>query len=130
MRRCVVDIPIEFLDVLAVIALQPGQPEKALLQNRVTPIPKRERETEPLFKVGDSTDAILAPAIGARARVVMREIIPRVAGRAVIFAHSGPCALAQIWSPKVPALSHAVILCDTGLLSVHANAVQSYLVLQ
>src|SRR6266705_7108228 len=90
------------------------------------PIPEREGETESLLEVGNSTDAILAPAISARPRVVMREIIPRIAVRAVIFADCSPCALAQIRSPKIPALSGTIILRDPTLLGVHANAVLSY----
>ena len=126
-RRCIVDVPIKFLDVLAVIPLGPGHAEEALLQNRVTSIPKREGETETLFEIGDAADAILAPAVRTRARVVMREIIPRLARRAVILTHCAPRPLAQVRSPEIPALSEAVILCDTALLGVHANAVQSHL---
>ena len=109
------------------VALDPGQAEEAFFQNRIALIPKCEGETEPLLKVGNSADAILAPAIRAGARMVMRKIIPSLTGRAVIFAHSAPCSLAQVRSPKIPAFSEALILRDTSLLSFHATAVQSYL---
>src|SRR5262249_38434411 len=125
-RRRIVDVPVNFLDVLAVVAFEASYAEEALLQNRIVSIPKREGEAEPLFEIRDSSYAILAPAVGARPRVVMREIIPRVAVSAVIFPHSPPCPVAEIWSPKIPAVSQAVILGKTGFLGVHANAVQSH----
>ena len=94
MRRRIVGVPIKLFDVFAVVALGPTHAEKALLQEWIAPIPKREGETETLFEIGNSTDAILTPAIGARPRVLMREIIPRVAVRAVILPNGAPCALA------------------------------------
>src|SRR5205807_56365 len=124
-RRRIVDVPIQLFSVLAVVALRPGHAEKALLQNRITPIPKREGKAEPLLEIGDSADPILAPAICARPRVLMWEIIPPVTIGAVIFAHGAPCSLAEIRSPKIPVLSQAIILCDAILLGVHPNAVQS-----
>ena len=83
-----------------------------------------------LPEIGDSTNAIFIPAVCARPRMVVREISLRFAGCPVILAHGTPCALAEVWSPKVPALAEALIPRDTSLLSVHANAVQSYLGVQ
>ena len=59
-----VEVEVVLLDVLAVIALGTGQPEEALLDDGVAPVPEREREAEPLVVVGDAADPVLAPAIG------------------------------------------------------------------
>ena len=78
------------------------QAEKALFENRVLLIPERERETDVLVPVANSADAVFAPAVGSRARMIVRKIIPRVAVRAVVFADRPPLALGEIWPPAFP----------------------------
>ena len=102
--RRAVEVEVVFLDVLAVIAFGVGEAEEPLLQDRVLPVPERQREAEPLLAVGDSRDPILAPAIGPRAGLVMAEIIPGVAVRAVVLAHRPPLPLAEIGAPFPPGL--------------------------
>jgi hypothetical protein len=48
-----------------VIALVRVQAEEPLLEDRVFAVPEGERETEPLLVVGNTGDAVLAPAVGA-----------------------------------------------------------------
>ena len=76
------------------VALIGGQTEHPLLQYRIGAVPQRERKTQPLLVVADSRDAVLAPTISARARVIMRKIFPRRSVRAVILAHGSPLPLA------------------------------------
>ena len=57
----------------------------------------------------DAGDAVLAPAIGAAAGVVVREVVPGVAVRAVVLAHRAPLALAQVRPPRLPALAVRVL---------------------
>ena len=90
------------LDVLAVVALAVGQPEEALLEDRVLAVPQRQRQAQPLLIVGDARDPVLAPAVRARARLVVREGIPRVAVCRVVLAHRAPLALGQIRTPRLP----------------------------
>src|SRR5947209_15314549 len=52
--------------------------------------------------VADAADSVFIPAIGARARVIVRQIVPGRAICAVVFAHSAPRALTQIRSPTFP----------------------------
>src|SRR5438445_8934637 len=52
--------------------------------------------------VAKPADAILAPAIGPAARVIMRKIRPRIAIGAVILAHRPPLAIADIGPPAPP----------------------------
>ena len=71
-----VEVGVDLLDVLAVVALRAGQPEQPLLEDRVAPVPQGEREVEPATLVGDPQQAVLAPAVGARPRVVVRQVRP------------------------------------------------------
>ena len=75
--RDVVEVEVVLLHVLAVIALVAGEAEQPLLEDRVRAVPQREREAQPLPVVADAGDAVLAPAVGARSRVVVREVFPR-----------------------------------------------------
>ena len=102
MGRRAVEVEVVLLDVLAVVALAVGQPEQAFLEDRVLAVPQGQREAEPLLVVGDAGQAVFAPAIGARAGLVVGEVIPGVAALAVVLADGPPLALAQVGSPLLP----------------------------
>ena len=72
-----VEVPPVLLRVLAVVALAAGEAEDALLQDRVAAVPEREREAEPLLDVREPGQPVLAPAVGARAGLVVGEVVPR-----------------------------------------------------
>ena len=97
-----VEVEVVLLDVLAVIPLAVGQPEQALLEDRVLPVPEREREAEELPVVGDAGQPVLAPAVGARARLVVAEVAPGVAVVAVVLADRPPLALGEVGTPLPP----------------------------
>ena len=90
------------LGVLAVVALAVGEPEHPLLEDRVRAVPQRERQAQPLALVADPGDPVLAPPVGARARLVVREVVPGVAAAAVVLADRAPLALGQIRAPRLP----------------------------
>src|SRR5580698_2347577 len=102
MRRRAVEVEVVLLDVLAVVSLRVGQPEEALLEDRVAPVPEREREAERLAVVGDTGDPVLAPPVGERPREIVTEVAPGVPFRAVVLAHRPPLPLAQVRSPFFP----------------------------
>ena len=52
-RRRAVEVEVVLLHILAMVALAVGQPEQALLQNRVPLVPQREGKAQPLLVVGD-----------------------------------------------------------------------------
>ena len=52
--------------------------------------------------VANTRNAIFSPAVRARTCMIVREIVPRVAIRAVILAHGSPLALGKVWSPAFP----------------------------
>ena len=41
------------------VALRAGQPERALLQDRVPPVPQRQGQAQPLFDMAEPGQAIL-----------------------------------------------------------------------
>ena len=121
-----VEVVVILFDVFAVIPFPVGEAEKPLFEDRIFFVPQRERETDVLMAVAEAADAVFAPAIGARARVIVREIIPGVAVRAVVFANRAPLAFGKIRPPALPmdlrarcwlatSRSSAVIKCDMYL---------------
>ena len=104
-RRRGVEVVVELLDVLAVVALAVGQAEEALLEDRVLAVPQGQRQAEALLVVAEAGQAVLAPAVGAAAGVVVGEVVPGVAVGAVVLADGAPLALAQVRPPPLPRLS-------------------------
>ncbi len=102
MRRRAVKVEVILLDVFAMIALAVGQPVQALLDDRVSAVPQRERKAQDAMIIGNAGQTVLAPAIGARARLVVGEIIPGVAILAVVLTYRSPLALAQVGAPLFP----------------------------
>src|SRR5260370_23881210 len=102
MRRSGIEIVIELLHVLAVIALFSTQPEQPFLQDRIAPVPEHGGEAEQLVPIADAGDAVLVPAVRARAGVLEREILPGGALGAVVLAHGAPTALGQVRAPALP----------------------------
>ena len=102
MGRRAVEVEVVLLDVLAVIALAVGQAEEAFLEDGVLAVPQGQGEAEPLLVVGDAGQAVLAPAIGAGAGLVVAEVIPGVAAFAVVLADGSPLAFAEVRPPLLP----------------------------
>ena len=53
-----IEIEVAFLDVLAAIALRARQPERALLEERITSVPQCQRQAQELFLVGNAAEAV------------------------------------------------------------------------
>src|SRR5207302_7164799 len=73
-----------------------------LLEDGITPIPERQREAQELLVVADPGQPVLSPAVGARAGMVVWEIVPRRAVVTVILAHRPPLPLAEVGPPLLP----------------------------
>src|SRR5204862_414161 len=91
-----VEVEVTLLHVLAVIPLRRHESEIALLQNRIALVPERHRPAEDLVAVADAGDAVLAPAVRLRPRVIVRKIAPRIGVRAVVLAHRPPRAVGEV----------------------------------
>src|SRR5690606_673450 len=92
------------LDVLPVVAAPAGEPEHALLEDRVGAVPQRQREAERLPLVADAGHAVLVPPVGAGPGMVVREIVPGRAVLAVVLPHRAPGTLGQVRPPRPPRL--------------------------
>src|SRR5215475_11548491 len=55
-----------------------------------------------LLVVREASQTVLAPVIGAGARLIMAEVVPGIAIVAVVFAHRAPLALAEVGPPFAP----------------------------
>ena len=119
MRRRAVEVEVILLDVLTVIALAVGQAEQAFLEDRVLAVPQGQREAESLLVVGNARQAILAPAIGAGASLIVAEVIPGVAPFAVVLAHRSPLALAEVRPPFLPRSFLLQSLVQSVMFSSH-----------
>ena len=97
-----VEVPPVLLDVLAVVALRPGQPEGALLEDGIAPVPQGQPQAQPLLDVAEAGQPVLAPPVGPGPGVIVREVVPRRAVDAVVLANGPPLALRQVRAPQVP----------------------------
>src|SRR5262249_56106198 len=97
-----VQVPPVLLDILAVVALRPGQPEGALLQDRVAAVPQRQRQAQPLLDIAEPGQPVLAPAVGAGSGVVVRQVVPGLAVRAVVLPDRSPLPLPAVRPPPAP----------------------------
>ena len=109
-RRRGVEVEVVLLHVLAVVALGVRQAEHPLLQDRVDPVPQRDREAQALVVVAEAGDAVLAPLVGTRASLVVAEVVPRVAVVAVVLPDRAPLPLAQVRPPPLPRSTGARLL--------------------
>lgn len=100
--RRAVEVEVVLLNILAMIALAVGQSEEPLLENCILAVPQGQREAEVLPVVGDAPQTVLAPAVGARAGMIVGEEISGVAIFAVVLAHSAPLSFAQVGPPFFP----------------------------
>src|SRR5271170_3533382 len=101
-RGSAIEVEVVLLYVLAMIAFAVGQAEEPLLKNGILAVPQGDREAQHAVDVGNSRQTVLAPTVCARARLVMREIVPGIAVLAVVFADGAPLPLTQVGAPFFP----------------------------
>ena len=95
-------VPPILLGVFAVVALRTRQSEHPLLEVRVTAVPQCEAHTQVLPEGGDTRHAVFVPPIGARHRVVVREVVPGITVSGIVLAHRSPRTLRKVRAPLVP----------------------------
>src|SRR5215470_11599477 len=69
--------------------------------------------------IGNPHEPVFAPAVCARAGVVMREEIPRRAPGAVVFTHRAPLTLRKVRSPALPVDFALARLLKAFFFSIH-----------
>src|SRR5215469_10141240 len=102
MGRRRVEVVINLLYIFTMVALAVCEAEQSLFQNWIFPIPDRKSQADALMLIAETEKTVLAPAIGATARMIVCKIIPGRSIRTVIFAHGSPLALAEIRAPAPP----------------------------
>ncbi len=111
-----VEVPVAFLDVLAVVALGTGEAEETLLEDGVALVPERQPETKPAFAIAQAEKAVLTPTVGTAACVLVREVGPGVAVWRVVLAHRPPLPLGEVRAPAFPVLLAARVLGEAPSL--------------
>ena len=133
MRWSRVEVEVVLLDVLAVVALTIGEPKEAFLDDRISSIPKCEREAQSLLLIREASQAVLAPMVGARTRLILAEVAPCVTIVAIILAHLSPTGVqtdkdpTSSTAPSAPEpppvssvpLSHSVAACGGSLRCIY-----------
>src|SRR5262249_3048367 len=114
-------VEVVLLHVLAVIAFAVREAEQALLHDRIAAVPQREREAHALLVVGDPGETVLAPSIGARSRLVVREVLPRAAVVALVLAHRSPLSLAEVGTPALPRRPCVACFFEPSSFRVHVD---------
>src|SRR5258708_3390972 len=75
----------------------------------------RRGKEQALLVVNKTGEAVLSPMIGARPGLIMGEVIPRIAGLAVIFADGASLAFAEVRPPLPPWHPFLTRLSQPGL---------------
>ena len=120
--RRIVDVEVVLLDIFAVVPLAVGQAEHTLLEYGILAVPQSKGKAQTLLFVAEAGDAVLAPVIGARARLIVGKVAPGVAVLAVVLPDRSPLALAEVrppqlpWGPDVPALLKARLFRCSGVI--------------
>src|SRR5689334_18112231 len=117
MRRCAVEIKPVLLRVFAVVPLTIGEAEDSLLQDGVALVPKREGKAELHFVVAESSDALLAPSVGARARLVVGQVVPCFPLEAHVLSDGSPLSFAEVGTPLLPGGFAAACFGEAVVLS-------------
>src|SRR4051812_33841328 len=102
MRRSAVDVEVVLLYILSMVPFAICQSEQSLFQDRVSTIPKRQREAKSLFLVRDARQTIFSPVIRSRPSLIVTEILPSVSIGTVIFADRAPLSFTEIRTPLSP----------------------------
>src|SRR6476469_255369 len=91
-----IEIEVTLLYVLAVVSFGIAQTKEPLLQDRIVTVPERDGETQSLLQVAKPGEPVFSPVVRTGARVIVRDVLPRVAVLAVVFAYRSPLPLAEV----------------------------------
>ncbi len=115
--RRAVEVEVVLLDVLAVVPLAVGEAEHPLLEDRVLAVPEAEREAEQHVVVAEPGDAVLAAQVGARAGLVVRDVVPGLDVLVHVLPNAAPLPLAEVGPPLSPGDLLGANLLEAGVLA-------------
>src|SRR6266566_3220174 len=126
----IVEKEIIFFDILPMVAFRIRQAEEPFLQNWIGLVPQGKSKTHESLIVTNTQQAILAPTIGARTRVIMWEVIPCITIDGIILTYSTPLAFTKIRSPAIPRLTILMRFLKSALFCVwhHVPSLLAYFV--
>jgi len=78
------------------------QPEPALLEPLVAPVPHRRRQVQEPVPVAQAADPVLTPAIRTRMSLVERQVAPGIAIRGVVLPDRAPLTTRLVRAPQPP----------------------------
>ena len=105
-----IQIVIQLLDVLAVIAFVSVESVETFLQDGIVAVPQSKRKTQPRLPIGDAQQTVFPPAIRPRPRVIVRKITPTIPPSRVILSDGAPLTLRKIRTPALPVVRAGLIL--------------------
>jgi hypothetical protein len=70
-----------------------GKPEQTFLKDWILAVPECQGKAEDLLIIRETSQAIFPPMICVETRLIVAEIIPRIARIAVVFANGTPLSL-------------------------------------
>src|SRR5262249_13706504 len=79
-----------------------------------------------LFVVAEPGQAVLAPAVGPAAGLLVRQVAPGVAAGAVVLADGAPLPLAEVRPPLLPGPAAEAVLLQALLFRGHARVLRGH----
>src|SRR5277367_805036 len=125
MSRRAIQVEVILFDILTVVAFAVCQSKQALFEYWILAVPQRDAETQQLFFIADTGEAILTPVIRAGSCLIVSEIVPGISILAVVFANRAPLALAKIGSHFLHGILAARACCSlvvSALLLIFSSA--------
>lgn len=104
MRRRVIQVKMRLLDTLTVVSLRIAQAKEPLLEEIILLVPEGKCHVLNTMRIRDTGNAVLTPAIGSGASLVVREMRPGVAVRRVVLSDGCPLPLSNVGTPFLPVL--------------------------
>ena len=101
------------------IPLAVVQPEQTFFQDRVLPVPERQREAQSLPVIRNTGQAVFAPTVGPGAGLIMGEVIPGVSAFAVVLPYRSLLPLAEVGPPLLPGNFLVPSLVESDVFSGH-----------
>src|SRR5205823_1305314 len=96
MRRRGIQIVINFLYILTMIAFIVGESKISFLDDGIFFIPESQCKAKQLFMITNAGNAFLSPPVAFASCFVVANVIPGVSIGAIVFPNGSPLAVAEV----------------------------------